>query len=122
MAKQILIVDDAMIMRLRIREIAEQAGWEVVGEAATGRQAVDMYTSLKPKLVTMDIVMPMMDGVEALRVIREIDAQARVCMVSAINQRDKLLECIRLGAIDFIVKPFEKSHLLAFFELQGRDS
>jgi len=122
MANRILIVDDAMIMRLRIREIAEQAGWEVVGEAETGQQAVELYSSLKPNLVTMDIVMPIMDGVEALRTIRKLDAQARVCMVSAVNQKEKLMECIRLGAIDFIVKPFDKTRLQTFFELQGRDS
>jgi len=122
MTNRVLIVDDAMIMRLRIREIAEQAGWEVVGEAATGQQAVDDYSTLKPTLVTMDIVMPSMDGVEALRAIRELDPQARVCMVSAVNQRDKLMECIQLGAIDFIVKPFDKTRLLTFFQLQGRNS
>jgi len=122
MTNRVLIVDDAMIMRLRIREIAEQAGWEVVGEAATGQQAVDDYSTLKPTLVTMDIVMPTMDGVEALRTIRALDPQARVCMVSAVNQRDKLMECIQLGAIDFIVKPFDKTRLLTFFQLQGRNS
>jgi two-component system chemotaxis response regulator CheY len=120
MSNRLLIVDDAMIMRLRIREIAIQAGWKVVGEAASGNQAVEMFRSLKPDLVTMDIVMPSMDGVEALRTIREEEPTARVCMVSAVNQRDKLAECIRLGAIDFIVKPFEKVQLLSLFEKQGR--
>jgi two-component system chemotaxis response regulator CheY len=120
MNTRLLIVDDAMIMRLRIREIAVQAGWEIVGEAANGTQAVDLYRQLKPDLVTMDIVMPEMDGVEALRTIREEDSTARVCMVSAVNQREKLSECIRLGAIDFIVKPFEKTQLVSLFEKQGR--
>jgi len=119
MSNRLLIVDDAMIMRLRIREIAIQAGWEVVGEAVNGTQAVAMFRSLKPDLVTMDIVMPTMDGVEALRTIRQEDSSARVCMVSAVNQREKLSECIRLGAIDFIVKPFEKSQLISLFEKQG---
>jgi len=116
----LLIVDDAMIMRLRIREIAIQAGWEVVGEAADGNQAVEMFRSLQPDLVTMDIVMPSMDGVEALRTIRSEAPNARVCMVSAVNQREKLAECIRLGAIDFIVKPFDKSKLISLFDIQGR--
>ncbi|MCY2974830.1 MAG: response regulator [Planctomycetota bacterium] len=120
MSNRLLIVDDAMIMRLRIREIATQSGWEVVGEAASGGQAIEMFRSLKPDLVTMDIVMPQMDGVEALRVIREEEPNARVCMVSALNQREKLSDCIRLGAIDFIVKPFEKSRLASLFEKQGR--
>ncbi len=122
MNNRILIVDDAMIMRLRIREIAEQAGWEVVGEAATGQQAIEMYTSLKPSLVTMDIVMPNLDGVEALRAIRSLDTKARICMVSALNQKEKLAECIQLGAIDFIVKPFDRARLQTFFERQGRQT
>lgn len=122
MNNRILIVDDAMIMRLRIREIAEQSGWEVVGEAATGQQAIEMYTSLKPGLVTMDIVMPNLDGVEALRAIRTLDTKARICMVSALNQKEKLAECIQLGAIDFIVKPFDKARLQTFFERQGRQT
>lgn len=117
---KLLIVDDAMIMRLRIREIAVQAGWEVVGEAANGNQAVEMFRSLHPDLVTMDIVMPAMDGVEALRTIRSEAPNARVCMVSALNQREKLAECIRLGAIDFIVKPFDKLQLISLFDKQGR--
>jgi two-component system, chemotaxis family, chemotaxis protein CheY len=117
---RLLIVDDAMIMRLRIREIAVQAGWDVVGEASNGRQALEMYKSFQPDLVTLDIVMPEMDGVEALQAIRGIDCNARVCMVSAINQREKLAECIRLGAIDFIVKPFDKSQLTSLFEKQRR--
>ena len=119
MGNKVLIVDDAMIMRLRIREIAERSGWEVVGEAATGQQAVELYQSLNPDLVTMDIVMPTMDGVEALRLIRTMDPKSRVCMVSAVNQKDKLTECIRLGAIDFIVKPFDRIRLQSLFEKQG---
>lgn len=122
MNNRILIVDDAMIMRLRIREIAEQSGWEVVGEAATGQQAIEMYIALKPSLVTMDIVMPNLDGVEALRAIRGLDATARICMVSALNQKEKLAECIQLGAIDFIVKPFDRARLQTFFERQGRQT
>jgi two-component system chemotaxis response regulator CheY len=122
MNNRILIVDDAMIMRLRIREIAEQSGWEVVGEAANGQQAIEMYISLKPSLVTMDIVMPNLDGVEALRAIRSLDAKARICMVSALNQKEKLAECIQLGAIDFIVKPFDRARLQTFFERQGRQT
>ena len=119
MSNRLLIVDDAMIMRLRIREIAIQSGWEVVGEAANGDEAVSLFRSLKPDLVTMDIVMPNLDGVEALRAIRDEDPSARVCMVSALNQREKLSECIRLGAIDFIVKPFDKARLASLFEKQG---
>jgi two-component system, chemotaxis family, chemotaxis protein CheY len=120
MSNKLLIVDDALIMRMRIREIALQAGWEVVAEATNGAQAVELYRELRPDLVTLDIVMPQMDGVEALRRIREEEPQARVCMVSAVNQKEKLAECIKLGAIDFIVKPFEKSQLESLFSKQGR--
>jgi two-component system chemotaxis response regulator CheY len=120
MNNRLLIVDDALIMRLRIREVAVSCGWNVVGEAVNGKQAIELFQELKPDLVTMDIVMPELDGVEAMRAIRELDSQAKICMVSALNQRDKLLECIRLGAIDFIVKPFDKSRLISLLEKQGR--
>lgn len=115
-AKRILIVDDALIMRKRIKEIAEAAGWQVAGEAKDGEEAVSLYRQEKPDLVTLDIVMPKLDGVSALRQIIQDDPQARVVMVSAVNQRAKLAECIQAGAIDFIVKPFEKAALRSFFE------
>lgn len=118
-ARRVLIVDDSLILRARIREIALDAGWEVVAEAKDGEMAVAFYREFQPALVTMDIVMPNVDGVEALRRIREMDSLARICMVSALNQSDKLAECIRLGAIDFIVKPFDKEQLKQFFEKQG---
>ncbi|MGQ0635665.1 MAG: response regulator [Planctomycetaceae bacterium] len=121
MPKRVLIVDDAMIMRMRIREIALDAGWEIAGEAANGEEGLARYRELRPDLITLDIVMPKMDGVAALRQIREEDPAARVVMVSAVDQKGKLTECIRLGAVDFIVKPFEKSRLRSFFEKYGRD-
>jgi two-component system chemotaxis response regulator CheY len=111
-----MIVDDALIMRQRIREIAEEAGWQVVAEASDGEQAVQLYAQVKPDLVTLDIVMPNVDGVAALRRLIENDPQATVVMVSAVNQKEKLAECIQAGAIDFIVKPFEKASLRRFFE------
>lgn len=112
---RLLVVDDALIMRAMIKDIARQAGWEIAGEAATGAEAVARYRELKPDLVTLDIVMPEMDGVEALRTIREEDPEARVVMVSAIDQRAKLTECIQLGARDFVVKPFDRQALGALF-------
>jgi two-component system chemotaxis response regulator CheY len=121
MSKRLLIVDDALIMRKRIREIAQKAGWEVAGEAADGAEALQKHQELQPDLITMDIVMPNMDGVSALRAVRAQDATAQVVMVSAVDQRDKLAECVRLGAIDFIVKPFDPANLLRFFEKMGRD-
>ena len=114
--KRVLIVDDALIMRKRIREIAEAAGWQVAGEAQDGEEAVALYQHQQPDLVTLDIIMPQLDGVSALKTIIEADPRARVVMVSAVNQKGKLAECIQAGAIDFIVKPFEKARLLSFFE------
>ena len=119
MAKRVLIVDDAMIMRMRIKEIAKEAGWDVVGEASNGQEGIARYKELRPDLVTMDIVMPTMDGVSALRQLREECPEARVVMVSAVDQREKLTECIRLGVVDFIVKPFDKVRLKGFFEKYG---
>ena len=114
--KRVLIVDDALIMRRRIREIAEEAGWQVAGEAKDGIEAVALYQQAKPDLVTLDIVMPKIDGVSALKQIIQHDPRARVVMVSAVNQKEKLAECIQAGAMDFIVKPFDKASLLTFFE------
>lgn len=122
MAKRLLIVDDALIMRKRIRDIAQQAGWEIVGEAADGAEALAMHQALRPDLTTMDIVMPRLDGVAALRAVRAQSANAQVVMVSAVDQREKLAECIRLGAVDFIVKPFDPAHLFTFFERLAHDT
>lgn len=113
---RLLVVDDALIMRAMIKDVARDAGWEIAGEAATGAEAVARYRELKPDLVTLDIVMPEMDGVEALRTIRAEDPAARVVMVSAIDQRAKLTECIRLGARDFVVKPFDRQALGSLFQ------
>jgi two-component system chemotaxis response regulator CheY len=112
---RLLVVDDALIMRTMIKDIARKAGWEIAGEATTGVEAVARYRELAPDLVTLDIVMPDMDGVEALRTIRGADPQARIVMVSAVDQRTKLAECIQLGAHDFIVKPFDREALGRFF-------
>ncbi len=122
MPLRLLVVDDQLIMRMRIKEIAQEAGCEIVGEATNGKDAVARYQELRPDLVTLDIVMPELDGIEALRQIRQFDPTARVAMVSAINQADKLAECIRLGAVDFIVKPFKPAKLIEFLEKQGRIS
>jgi len=122
MPKRVLVVDDALIMRMRIKEIALEAGWEIAGEATNGEQGVALYRELRPDLVTLDIVMPKMDGVEALRKIREEYPNARIVMVSAVDQKGKLAECIRLGAVDFIVKPFDKARLQGFFHKYGRDA
>ncbi len=121
MTRRLLIVDDAVIMRMRIRDVAREAGWEIAGEAANGEEAVARFAELRPDLVTLDIVMPTMDGVAALREIRRIDPKACVVMVSAVDQKAKLTECIRLGAMDFIVKPFDKASLCGVLDKLNRD-
>jgi two-component system chemotaxis response regulator CheY len=121
MAKRVLVVDDAMIMRMRIKDIAKEAGWEIAGEASNGEEALVRYRELRPDLMTLDIVMPKMDGVSALRQVKQEHPEARVVMVSAVDQREKLTECIRLGVLDFIVKPFDKVRLKSFFEKYGRE-
>jgi len=115
-APRLLIIDDATIMRMRIAGIAREAGWEVVAEATNGREGLARYGECRPDLVTLDIVMPELDGVETLRELRTTDPAARVVMVSAVDQRAKLRECFALGAIDFVVKPFDKQRLLSLFE------
>ena len=113
---RLLIVDDALIMRMKIRDIAEGAGWTVVGEGRNGEDAVEMYGQHLPDLVTLDMVMPRMDGLAALKEIRKVDPNAQVVMVSAVDQKEKLTECIASGAIDFVVKPFDEQRLHDFFE------
>ena len=119
MAKRLLIVDDALIMRRRIGEIAEATGWQIAGEAATGAEALALYEETRPDLVTLDIVMPELDGVATLRRLKADHPSANVVMVSAVDQRIKLNECIELGAIDFIVKPFQEQRLRSLFVRHG---
>lgn len=118
-AKRVLIVDDALFMRKQISEIALAAGWQIAGEATNGEEAVAMCGAESPDLVTLDIVMPKMDGVLALKKMMQNNPDTRVVMVSAVNQKEKLAECIAAGAIDFIVKPFQKANLRSFFEKYG---
>ncbi len=108
---RLMIVDDSLIMRMKIKEIASASGWEVVAEAANGSIAVQLYEELHPDLVTLDMVMPVMDGLAALKSIRAFDPKASVVMVSAVDQKQKLNECIESGALDFLVKPFEEERL-----------
>lgn len=112
MAVRVLIVDDALFMRSMIREIFSRDGFEVVGEADNGAEAVRLHRELKPDLVTMDIVMPVMDGITALREIVRADRSANVIMVSALGQESLIAEAIEAGARDFIVKPFQASRVL----------
>jgi two-component system chemotaxis response regulator CheY len=112
---RLLVIDDATIMRMRIAGIAREAGWQVVAEATNGLEGLARYDDQRPDLVTLDIVMPELDGVETLRALRIADPNARVVMVSAVDQRAKLRECLALGALDFVVKPFDKERLLSLF-------
>ena len=114
--KRLLIVDDALIMRMKIRKVAERAGWTVVGEAENGEVGVRMYQEHTPDLVTLDMVMPKLDGVGTLKAIRAANPDANVVMISAVDQKEKLSECIKSGAMDFIVKPFDEDRLTNFFE------
>ena len=118
---RLLIVDDALIMRMKIREIATSAGWTVVAEATNGLEAVQLFQQHRPDLVTLDMVMPEMDGLTALRTIRASHPEANIVMVSAVNQKDKLRECIAEGAMDFVVKPFDSEHLRSFFQRYHQD-
>ena len=110
--KRLLVVDDALFMRKIIADLAVEAGWEVAGEAKDGAIAVELYSRLRPDLVTMDVVMPNMGGLEALRRIRAFDPDAQVVMVTALDQKQTLMESIRDGAIDFIVKPFDRDRVV----------
>jgi two-component system, chemotaxis family, chemotaxis protein CheY len=111
--KRLLVVDDALFMRKMICGVAVEAGWQVVGEACNGVEAVSLYQQHRPDLVTMDLVMPIMGGLEALRQIRAGDPDAKVVVVTALDQKQSLMDSIRDGAIDFIVKPFERERVLA---------
>ncbi|MBE0595914.1 MAG: response regulator [Desulfuromonadales bacterium] len=112
MALRILIVDDALFMRNVLKDIFLRAGFEIAGEAADGVEAVQAYRDLEPDLVTMDIVMPLLSGVEATEEICRYDPQARVVMCSALGQEPLLLAAVKAGARDFIVKPFIELQVL----------
>ena len=112
MSHTVLICDDVVYIRSLLSDIFGRAGFEVVGEAATGAQAVESYKALKPDLVTMDIVMPDMGGIDAVREICSYDQNARILMCSAMGQHALVDEAIAAGAKDFVVKPFEPSRLL----------
>ncbi len=106
MSKRVLIVDDSLLMRKMIGDTLVDSGWEVVGEASNGSEAVDLYRELQPDAVTMDIVMPETDGLWALQRILAEDPEAKIYVISALNQTKLISEAIRKGAQDFIVKPF----------------
>ena len=112
MAKNILICDDAAFMRMMIKDILTKNGYNIAGEAENGLKAVEKYSETKPDLVLMDITMPEMDGIQALKKIKEADANACVIMCSAMGQQAMVIEAIQSGAKDFIVKPFQAERVL----------
>ena len=113
---RVLVTDDAAFMRMMIKNILTQNGHEVVGEAENGVQAVEQYASLEPDVCTMDITMPEKDGIEALKEILAAYPAARVVMCSALGQEAKVIESIRAGAKDFVVKPFQQDRVLSAIE------
>lgn len=112
MTKNVMIVDDAAFMRMKLKDILEKNGYTVVAEAQNGIEAVEKYKAEKPNLVTMDITMPEMDGVEALKEIKAFDPNAKILMCSAMGQQSMVMDAIRAGAVDFIVKPFDTERVI----------
>ncbi len=110
--KKILIADDAAFMRLALRKILEKNGFEVVGEASDGWEAINKFITLKPDIVTMDITMPKMNGIESLAEIRKKDPSAKVIMISALGQENWVKKAVMEGAKGFIVKPYEESYVI----------
>ncbi len=116
MSKTLLVVDDAVIIRTMIKDAAAAAGWTVVGEAANGQEAVDRYKEEKPDVVTLDLVMPEYNGLHALRGILAVDPEARILVVSALDQKPVLKEAFKVGAADFLIKPFNRQVLVDTLE------
>jgi two-component system chemotaxis response regulator CheY len=112
MGRTVLVCDDAIFMRAMISDILKQAGFEIVGEAETGAEAVRLYRELRPDLVTMDIIMPDMGGIDAVRAIMSEFPDAKILMCSAMGQQALVIEAVQAGARDFIVKPFQPSRVL----------
>lgn len=106
--KRVLVVDDAAFMRIALRTILEKCGFEVVGEADTGIKAVQSYKALRPDIVTMDLTMPELGGIDAIKMIKAIDKDARIIVISSLGHEIMVKEAILAGAISFIVKPFKE--------------
>ena len=113
---KILIVDDSRTSRKILRGILENEGYEVVGEATNGQEGYERYCELKPDLVTMDITMPVLDGIEALKKIKGEYPDAKIVMITAAGQKAKMVEAVRNGATEFVTKPFEPEHLKDIFD------
>ncbi len=112
MAKTVLITDDTAFMRMTLKNVMQKNGFDVVGEAADGEDAVAKYAELKPDLVTMDITMPKMDGITAIKEIMKQDANAKIIVCSAMGQKPMVIEALSAGAKDFLVKPFDAERVV----------
>ncbi|MCE5266535.1 MAG: response regulator [Planctomycetaceae bacterium] len=116
MANTLLVIDDAAIVREKVKEAARIAGWEIVGEAGNGREGVERFAQLRPSVVTLDLVMPECDGICALREIMAIDPTAKVVVISALGQKNILKDAFKMGASDFVIKPFDWHTLTSTLE------
>lgn len=112
MKNKVMIVDDAIFMRVMLKDILEKNGYEVVIEAENGVDAIDKYKKVNPDIVTMDITMPDMDGIAALKEIKKLNSDAKIVMCSAMGQQSMVMEAIQAGAVDFIVKPFQSDRVI----------
>ena len=119
MSNKILVVDDASFMRMMIKDILTKNGFEVSGEAENGLKAVEKYKELNPDLVIMDITMPEMDGIQAVKEIKKINSNAKIVMCSAMGQQAMVIEAIQAGAKDFIVKPFDTDRVVKALQKIG---
>ncbi|OHD19556.1 MAG: two-component system response regulator [Spirochaetes bacterium GWD1_27_9] len=116
MATRILLADDLSFMRMVQKEILEEKGYDVVGEASDGLEAIEKYKSLRPDILILDITMPNMNGLDAMHKIFELDKQAKIIMCSALGQQQLIVEAIKSGVKDFIVKPFKPERILSAIE------
>ncbi|MBQ6587671.1 MAG: response regulator [Butyrivibrio sp.] len=114
--KRVLIVDDSRTSRRVLKDILDRAGYEVIGEAVNGQEGYDLYVKMQPDIVTMDITMPVIDGLESLKLIRKFDPNAKVIMITAAGQKEKMVEAVKFGATEFIAKPFLEESVLTALE------
>lgn len=114
--KKVMIVDDSLMMRMNLKKMFVSNGYNVVAEACNGEEAVDKYIEFQPELTTMDITMPVLDGISALKEIKKIDSNACIVMISALGQEGKIIESLDCGARHFILKPFQEHHALSVID------
>ncbi len=114
--RTVIIIDDSKTSRNLLKDMLVEHGYEVLAEAADGQEGYEKYCELKPDLVTLDITMPVMDGIETLTKIKDYDPAAKIVMVTAAGQKDKMMDAIKLGAVEFVTKPFETNQIISIIE------